>query len=59
MMFIGMMDGVVTQLEAVETTEEFEQSIQGLLGPFLEGMMGGMEESFEDVGETETEASGG
>ncbi len=59
MMFIGMMQGVVMQLEAVETSEEFEQSIQGLLGPFLEGMMGGMEEGFEDAGGAESEASGG
>ncbi len=40
MMMIGMVDGVLAQLETVETAEEFEQALQGLLGPFLGGMMG-------------------
>jgi len=44
MMMIGMVDGVLAQLETVETAEEFEQAIQGLLGPFLGGMMGADEE---------------
>ena len=51
MMMIGMVDGVIAQLETVETTEEFEQALQGVLGPFLGGMMGGDEEMMfeEDV----------
>lgn len=44
MMMIGMVDGVLAELETVETAEEFEQAIQGLLGPFLGGMMGPGEE---------------
>ena len=44
MMMIGMVDGVLAELETVETTEEFEQALQGLLGPFLGGMMGSDEE---------------
>jgi len=44
MMMIGMVDGVLAELETVETTEDFEQAIQGLLGPFLGGMMGDEEE---------------
>jgi len=40
MMMIGMVDGAIAQLETVETAEEFEQAIEGLLGPFLGGMMG-------------------
>lgn len=40
MMMIGMVDGVLAELETVETAEEFEQAIQGLLAPFLGGMMG-------------------
>ena len=48
MMMIGMVDGVLAELETVETAEEFELAIQGLLGPFLGGMMGpGEEEPFE------------
>ena len=39
MMLIGMADGVIAQLETAETAEEFEQAIQGILGPFLGGMM--------------------
>jgi hypothetical protein len=35
---IGMADGVLGQLEMVETTEQFDQAMQGLLGPFLGGM---------------------
>ncbi len=40
MMVIGMVDGVLTKLETVETTEQFEAAIQGILGPFLGGAMG-------------------
>jgi hypothetical protein len=40
MMMIGMLDGALTELETVETAEQFEQAIQGLLGPFLGGLMG-------------------
>jgi len=40
MMVIGMIDGVLTQLETVETSEQLEQAIQGFLGPFLGGGMG-------------------
>ncbi len=49
MMMIGMVDGVIAQLETVETAEEFDQALQGLLGPFLGGMMGGEGElSFDE-----------
>jgi len=44
MMMIGMVDGAIAQLETVETAEEFEQAIEGLLGPFLGGMMGAEDE---------------
>jgi hypothetical protein len=44
MMMIGMVDGVLGQLETVKTAEEFDQAIQGILGPFLGGMMGAGEE---------------
>lgn len=47
MMVIGMVDGVLTQLESVESTEELEQAIQGLLGPLLGGAMGAMPEEEE------------
>ena len=40
MMVIGVVDGALTQLESVETVEEFDQAIQGLLGPLLGGAMG-------------------
>jgi len=49
MMMIGMVDGVVTQLETVTTAEEFDQAIGALLGPFLGGMAGGDEEIVEEV----------
>lgn len=50
MALIGMLDGVLAQLETVETAEQFDQSIQGLLGPFLGGMMGGApDEIVEEV----------
>jgi hypothetical protein len=39
MMFIGMVDGLITQLDSAETSEEFEQMLQGMLGPFLGGGM--------------------
>lgn len=40
MMLIGMVDGMIAELETIESPEQFEQAIQGLLGPFLGGMMG-------------------
>ena len=40
MMAIGMVDGMLTELESVETSEQLEQAIQGFLGPFLGGNMG-------------------
>ena len=58
MMFIGMLDGVVAQLETVETSEEFEQAIQGILGPFLEGMASEVEEGFEEAGEADDAGTG-
>lgn len=48
MMMIGMVDGVLAQLNAAETAEEFDQSIQGILGPFLGGMMEADEDAFAD-----------
>ena len=57
MMMIGMVDGALAQLEAVETAEEFDQALQGLLGPFLGGMMGGDEEMmFEEDEEIEDDS---
>ena len=41
MMMIGMIDGMLTELESVETAEQLEQALQGFLGPFLGGNMGG------------------
>jgi hypothetical protein len=49
MMMIGMVDGVLTQLESVETAEEFDQAIQGILGPFLGGMMGADDDIGDDI----------
>jgi hypothetical protein len=40
MMIIGMIDGALTQLESVETPEEFDQTIQGILGPLFGGSGG-------------------
>ena len=40
MMAIGMVDGMLDELESVETSEQLEQAIQGFLGPFLGGNMG-------------------
>ena len=42
MMVIGMVDGILTELESVETAEQMEQALQGLLGPFLGGLQGMM-----------------
>jgi hypothetical protein len=53
MMMIGMVDGVLTQLQAVETAEEFDQSLQAIIGPFLGGMMGAEEEVFDDSDDSE------
>lgn len=56
MMMIGMLDGALAELETVETAEEFEQAIEGVLGPFLGSMMGpgGMgEEPMIDVSDDE------
>lgn len=38
MMFLGMADGFLAQLEAVETPEQFDQMLAAIVGPFLEGM---------------------
>ena len=54
MMMIGMVDGVLAQLETVETAEEFDQAIEGLLGPFLGGMMGAGEDEFYEYDEDES-----
>lgn len=48
MALIGMADGALTQLGTVETTEEFDQAIQGIFGPFLGGMMGAGDEMADD-----------
>jgi hypothetical protein len=58
MMLIGMADGVIAQLETAETAEEFEQAIQGILGPFLGGMMAAGEAG-ELVLEPEADADSG
>lgn len=58
MMLIGMADGVIAQLETAETAEEFEQAIQGILGPFLGGMMAA-DEAGELMLEPETDADPG
>ncbi len=57
MMMIGMVDGVLAELETVETTEEFEQAIQGLLGPFLGGMMGSDESMSDETDPVEDDES--
>ena len=49
MMMIGMVEGVLTELETVETAEEFEQAIQAVVGPFLGGMMGAGEDMYDDT----------
>ena len=54
MMMIGMVDGVLAQLETVETAEEFDQAIEGLLGPFLGGMMGPGEDEMYEYDEDES-----
>jgi hypothetical protein len=53
MMIVGMVDGALTQLESVETAEEFDQAIEGLLGPFLGGMMGAEMDGYDDYEESE------
>jgi hypothetical protein len=58
MMMIGMVDGVLTQLESVTTAEEFDQAIGAVLGPLLGGMMGAGDEIVEEtevVEDTESE----
>ncbi len=44
MMFIGMADGFLQQLEAVESPEQFDQMLAALIGPFLGGMQESMGE---------------
>lgn len=56
MMMIGMVDGVLAELETVETAEEFEQALQSLLGPFLGGMMGPDEEEPGEVANDEPDS---
>jgi len=58
MMMIGMVDGVLTQLESVTTAEEFDEAIGAILGPFLGAMSGADEEIVEEtevVEDTESE----
>jgi hypothetical protein len=43
MMVFGMVQAGLDQLAATNSQEEFDQAIQGLLGPFM-GMAGGMQE---------------
>jgi hypothetical protein len=54
MMMFGMVEGVLDQLAAVNSQEEFEQAIQGMLAPFL-GMAGQLAEEGEGEGEDELE----
>lgn len=44
MMFLGMADGFLQQLESVESPEEFDQMLAALIGPFLGGMQESMAE---------------
>jgi len=44
MMFLGMADGFLQQLEAVESPEQFDQMVAALVGPFLGGMQEAMGE---------------
>lgn len=44
MMFVGMADGFLEQLEAVESPEQFDQMLAALIGPFLGGMQESMGE---------------
>jgi hypothetical protein len=38
-MLIGMADAMLTEIAAVESAEELDQVLQGLLGPLLGGLM--------------------
>lgn len=50
MMVIGMVDGMLTQLESVQTAEELEAAIEGALGPMLGAFMQpGMEGDMGDM----------
>lgn len=55
MMLIGMADAMLTQLAAVESAEELDQVLQGLLGPLLGGLLGPGAEVELDAG---SESSG-
>ncbi len=44
MMFVGMADGFLEQLEAVESPEQFDQMLAALIAPFLGGMQESMGE---------------
>lgn len=44
MMFLGMADGFLQQLEAVESPEQFDQMLAALIGPFLGGLQESMGE---------------
>ncbi|MBN1425501.1 hypothetical protein JXA88_13185 [Candidatus Fermentibacteria bacterium] len=49
LMIMGMADGALDQLQNAATQEEFNQALQGIMGPLMGGMMGGgmMQEDFE------------
>jgi hypothetical protein len=55
MMVVGMIDGALTQLESVETPEEFDQAIQGILGPLMGSFPGSAWSPGTDQGSQETE----
>jgi hypothetical protein len=40
MAVIGMVDAMLTELEAVESAEELDQKLQGMFGPLLGGLLG-------------------
>ena len=44
MMFVGMADGFIQQLEAIESPEELDQMLAALIGPFLGGLQESMGE---------------
>ena len=51
MAMIGMVEGVVDQLAAAQTKDEFEQAMKNALGPFMGMMGGGQQGSMEESGD--------
>jgi len=59
MAVIGMVDAMLTQLEAVETAEQLNEKLQGMFGPLLGGLLGpGAEVELGTEGEDAAETDG-